>query len=228
VTKSSSEAVVEAILLPLLLLTVALLGGLRDEANGGMLFLPPPLVSLVLALLLVGVMIGARLLVPVALMHPSRSPLENMSGAVLLACLFVASAQLFNMLTPEAGLLQFFFVVLFLVLLWTTAAARPGAVRLVRSLFVMFGSAFVLKYIILAALYAPQPSLTKRVLLVLLEGATLGTLGYRSHGPLTGYVAFFTLVIYVVAVLLLPRGRSSNMLALRMPPGPALPDRLAD
>ena len=43
-----------------------------------------------------------------------------------------------------------------------------------------------------------------RALRILLEGVTLGSLTQPVYRAVTGYVAFFTLVLYMVALALLP------------------------
>ncbi len=133
--------------------------------------------------------------------------MENVSGAVVLAGLFAASAQVFNLMTPESGLFHFIVTVFFMLLLWNTWAAQPDRSRLLRSLAVLFGGAFILKYIVLASLYDPQGGLTKRVLTTLLEGVTLGGLQYEPPTAMTGYIAFFTLALYLIGVTLLPQRR---------------------
>jgi hypothetical protein len=221
--QEQSAAVREAIVLPLLFLTVALGGGFRMAASGQLVFLVPSLMALVLSLLLVGVLFRSGALVPDALMHASRPALGNVSGALVLASLFAAGAQVFNTITPEAGLLQFVFNVFFLLLLWNTIAARPDRRRLLHSLLVLFGGAFLLKYVVLGALYDPQGGLTKRVLTVLLEGVTLGGLTYQTPAPVTGYVAFFTILLFLVGLILLPlreppRARAVEPVALEPAP----------
>jgi hypothetical protein len=196
----------EAFTLPLIFLTVALLGGFRSAESQGMRFLPPPLIALILATLLLGLLVRAGALSPDRLMRSDRSPLENLSGAVVLAGVFAASAQVFNLMTPESGLFHFIVTIFFMLLLWNTWAVRPDRSRLLRSLAVLFGGAFILKYIVLASLYDPQGGLTKRVLTTLLEGVTLGGLQYEAPSAVTGYVAFFTLALYLIGVTLLPRG----------------------
>ena len=196
----------EAFTLPLIFLTVALLGGFRAAESQGMRFLPPPLIALILASLLFGVLVRAGAFSPERLLRSDRSPLENGSGAIVLAALFAASAQVFNLMTPESGLLHFIVTVFFVLLLWNTWAARPDRSRLLRSLAVLFGGAFILRYIVLASLYDPQGGLTKRVLTTLLGGATLGGLQYEPPAAMTGYIAFLTLALYLIGVTLLPRG----------------------
>src|SRR5688572_28050409 len=51
--RSRNQALVSFVLLPMLFLTVTLLGGLRvNAADGAFVFVPPPLITLVLAVLL--------------------------------------------------------------------------------------------------------------------------------------------------------------------------------
>ena len=76
---------------------------------------------------------------------------------------------------------------------------------------VILGSALAIKYVMLAALYAPEPTLAKRVLTVLLEGATLGALTYQPDAAVTGYVAFFAATLYLVGVFLLPHAEIAEL-----------------
>ena len=102
------------------------------------------------------------------------------------------------------------------MLLLNTLAAAPDRVRVLRSLVVIFGSAFVLKFIVLAALSDPAGGMLKRVLLVLLEGVTLGTLTQDVFHESTGYLAFFTLVLFMTGLALLPpRSANSESLVTR-------------
>jgi len=195
----------DAFTLPLTFLTVTLFGGFRSaNPPQGMWFLPPPLIALILATLLIGLLIRTGTLAPDRLMRSDRSALANLSGAIVLATLFAATAQVFNLVTPETGLLHFIFTSFFLLLLWNTLAAQPDRPRLLRSLAVLFGGAFILKYIVLASLYDAQGGWARRVLMTLLEGVTLGGLQYESPAALTGYTAFFTLALYLIGVMLLP------------------------
>jgi hypothetical protein len=193
----------EAFLLPALFLTVAAAGGLRIAPAGGTLsFVPPPLITLVLAVLLMGVMARAGLLIPSGLLGDHRTGLENASGTVVLLSLFAASAQLFTCLTPDAGVLRLVFNLFFLFLLWNTLAAQPDRTRLLRSLLVVFGWAYVVRYVALAALADPEAGWTRRLLTVLLEGAAVSG---EPTAPLAGYVAFATVALYMVGLVLLPR-----------------------
>jgi len=192
----------EAVFLPLVFLTVALLGGVR--VTDRVALLPPPLFTLVLGLLFLGVLVKSGALAPHRLVNASRSALANVNGAVVIVATFFASVQAFNLATPEAGLPRLLCDVFLVVLLLNTLAASPDRVRVLRSLMVIFGSAFVLKFIVLAALADPEGGLLKRSLLALLEGLTLGTLTQVTFHPATGYIAFFTLVLFMIGLTLLP------------------------
>ena len=41
--------------------------------------------------------------------------------------------------------------------------------------------------------------------MALLEGVALGTLQHAPFAPVTGYVAFFVVLVYLIALTLLPR-----------------------
>ena len=192
----------EAFYLPLLFLTVVLLGGMRIVDR--VVLLPPTLFALVLGLLLLGVLVKCGALAPERLMNADRPALANLNGFVVLVAAFLAGAQAFNLATPDAGLPYILFSVFFLVLLLNTLAASPDRVRVLRSLVVIFGSAFMLKFIVLAAVSDPEGGRLRRVLLALLEGVTLGTLTQPVAHPATGYLAFFTLLLFLTGLALLP------------------------
>jgi len=196
----------EAITLPLLLLTVAGAGGVRVAATGTIALVPPSLVGLVLAVFLIGALVRSGALDPSRLVGDRRAPLENASGVTVLLALLVATAQVFTLLTPDSGLFAFVFTAFFALLLWNTLAADPDRPRLLRSLAVVLGGAFLLKFVVLAALYNPDGGLLRRVLLALIDGATLGA-APAPDGPVTGYLAFATLGLYFVGLVLLPARR---------------------
>ena len=62
----------------------------------------------------------------------------------------------------------------------------------------------MIKFIVLAALSDPSGGALKRVLLVMLEGLTLGTLTQTAFNSVTGYLAFATLALFLIALALLP------------------------
>jgi len=207
----------EAITLPLLLLTAALLGGLHPGAR--IAFVPPPLFCLVLSSLLLAALVRSGALDPTRLMHGSRSPLANANGAVVLAALFAAGAQVCAMLTPSAGLPLFFVSVFLFVLLVNTLVASPDRVRLLRSLAVIFGAGLVLKFVVLAGLAQPEGR-TARVLVALFDAATFGSIAQDPQPAAAGYLAFLTAALYLAAAALLPgspRGMPGTALQMRSP-----------
>ncbi|HXE81217.1 MAG TPA: hypothetical protein VNK41_10730 [Vicinamibacterales bacterium] len=198
------SALREAVVLPLLLLTVVLLGGMRVAER--VEFVPPALFTLVLAVLLLGTLIRSGALAPERLVHGARRPLATANGAIVLVALFLASAQAFHLVTPESGLPRLAFNVFLLVLLLNTWASSPDRTRLLRSLMVIFGFAFVLKFILLAAISDPASGRLQRMMQALLDGVTLGTLTQQPLHPVAGYLAFLTVALFLAAVALLPAG----------------------
>lgn len=195
----------EAVWLPGLFLTVLLAGGLRPGEP--MAFVPPSLFALVLATMLLGVLVQGGVLQPDLLVHRRREPLANLNGAVVLVSVFLASAQAFTLVTPAAGLARVMVSVLLLVLLAQTLAVAPARTRLLRSLLITFGSAFVLKFIVLVGLSEPPGGRMARALQVLFDAATLGTVIQEVPHPAEGYLAFLTLVLLLTGMALLPQGR---------------------
>ena len=192
----------EAIALPLVFLTVTLFGGLRIA--DGVALLPPSLFALVLSVLLLGLLVRCGVLAPDRLVHASRSMLANVNGLIVVLAAFLASAQAFNVATPESGAPRVLFNLVYVVLLANTIAASPDRARVLRSLLVIFGSAFIVKFVILAALSHPAEGPGTRVLQMLFEGVTLGSVTQQAFHPATGYVAFGTLMLYLFGLILLP------------------------
>ncbi len=204
VNRSRNQALVKFVLLPMLFLTVTLLGGLRvNAADGAFVFVPPPLITLVLAVLLMLLFVRGRLIELRAWVDHQFSPLTNVAHVWTLVTLFFASAQAFNSVLPERGLLHWLFSFFFLWTLWNNQFSSFDARRLLRSLVVLFGTAFVLKHMLLASLYAADGGWLKSLAGALLQGVSLGTLDAPAFAPATGYVSFFTLGLYIVGLMLL-------------------------
>ncbi|MEP6569668.1 MAG: hypothetical protein ABJC10_07840 [Acidobacteriota bacterium] len=199
-----NRALQRFVLLPLLFLTVALLGGLRISADvRAFVFVAPPLVTLVLAVLLMLLFIRGRLVQLNRWVSSDHAPLTNISHAWMLLTLFFASAQAFNSVLPERGLLHWLFSFFFLWTLWNNQFSTFDARRLLRSLAVLFGTAFVLKHILLASLYSSEAGWLRSLAGALLQGVSLGTLDTPAFSPATGYISFFSLALYVSGLLLL-------------------------
>jgi hypothetical protein len=211
----------ESVVLPWLLLTVALLGGVRMTGTGELRFLMPPLASLVAMLLLMTVLVRSGIVQPWRLMNDRRGALENLNGAIVIGALAAASAQVVAAVTPETGLPLVLGVIFLFALFGNTLAARPGRPYALRALFVAFFAGFTVKFIVLDALYAPRRSLGGRLLTGLLEGITLGSFDHVVWGPGTGYVIFLALVLYFTALALLPRETSDPPAGLARVQGPA-------
>ena len=192
----------EAIYLPLLFLTVSLIGGLRVADR--LMFVPPPLSALVLGMMLFGVLVRGRVLASEHLMNASRTPVENLNGLTLILSTFFAATQVFNLVTPESGLPFLLFNVFLFVLLVNTLAGAHDRVSVLRSMAVIVGAAFILKFVVLGAISDPGDGMLKRVLYVLLEGVTLGTLTQPPLHPVAGYLAFATLVLFLIGLAMLP------------------------
>jgi hypothetical protein len=202
--RSRNRALVRFVLLPMIFLTVALLGGLRiDAETRAFVFVPPPLITLLLSVLLMVLFVRGHLIEIKRWLSSDQPPVTNASHALTLLALFFGSAQAFNSVLPESGLLFWLFSFFFLWTLWNNQFSVFDARRLLRSLGVLFGTAFVLKHMFLAALYAPEGGWLKRFANLLLEGATLGTLDSPAFAPATGYISFFTLALYVAGLVLL-------------------------
>ncbi|HEV7903633.1 MAG TPA: hypothetical protein VGO96_07320 [Pyrinomonadaceae bacterium] len=204
--RDRNQLLVRHLLLPTIFLTVALLGGLRVASEtGAFLFVAPPLVALVLAVLLLLLFVRGRLVNLHAWLSGEHAPITNVSHALTLLALFFASAQAFTSVLPERGLFRWMFAFFFLWTLWNNQFADFDARRLLRSLVALFGTAFVLKHMLLASLYSTDGGWLKRLAGALLEGFTQGTLGQQeTFAPATGYISFFTLALYVLGLFLLP------------------------
>jgi hypothetical protein len=202
------SAIREAIVLPLVFLTVILLGGIRPGAT--LAFAPPTLFGLVLAIMLMGALVRSGVLAAERLTGGSRSALANANGATLLVTAFAAGAELMSLVTPDSGLPLFFVSVFLFVLLLNAIVAWPDRIHLLRSLLVILGAAFVLKFIVFASLSDPGAGRMKRVFVAMFDAATLGGIAQQPQPPLAGYLAFATIVLYLGGIAALPR---------REPPG---------
>ena len=214
-----NQALLHFIVVPTLLLTVALLGGLRiDAQTKQFIFIAPPLVTLVMAILLGLLFVRAGAIDLHSWLAIEQPTLTNLSHLLTLISLVFASAQAFNSVLPESGLLHWMFSFFFLWTLWTNQFSNFDARRLLRSIIVLFGTAFVLKHLLVSGLYAPEGGLLRRFAATLLQGIAVDV---PAFAPLTGYISFFALALYVIALLLIapvpaqPPASRINKLAVR-------------
>jgi hypothetical protein len=68
---------------------------------------------------------------------------------------------------------------------------------------VLFGTAFILKHMLLASLNATDGGWLKRVAGALVSGVTLGALDGEQLAPATGYISFFTLGLFLGGLVLI-------------------------
>ena len=198
----TNRALLRHLLLPTIFLTVALLGGVRVGAGGGaILFVPPPLVTLILAAMLLALFVRGGAVRVGRWLSADRGALENVSHALTLGALFFASAQAFNSVLPDAGLPRLVLAFFFLWTLWQNQFSAFDARRLLRSLAALFGTAFVVKHLLLASLSDTDGGWLRRLTAAALEGFALGG---PAYAPSTGYVSFFALALYVLGLFLLP------------------------
>ena len=192
----------EAYGLPLTLLTVVLVGGIRLTAP--MVIAPPTLFSLVLASLLLGTFAQSGVVDPSRLVHSERSAWANINGLLVLLTLFLANAQVISRLTPDTGLPALAVSVLFFVTLLQLAAAALDRTHCLRVWGVTLLAAFVVKFIVLGALAGPADRPLARALQALVDGLTFGSLSQPIERPAAGYLAFAMLATYLVGLVLLP------------------------
>ena len=86
--------------------------------NRTFIFVAPPLVTLLLAVLLVLLLVRGRLIRFHQWIASDLPPLTNVVNLWMLITLFFASAQAFNSVLPERGLLHWLFSFFFLWTLW--------------------------------------------------------------------------------------------------------------
>ena len=201
------RAVLQHVFLPLLLLLVVLLGGIRfSSRDGSIMFLAPALICLFFAAALMVLFLRAGLIDLQGWVSERRSLIGNIANGITLAALFFASAQIFNSVLPEQGLP--FWIVSFCVFwtLWTNLFAELNSLKLLRSLTAMFVLAFAVKYLLLANLTKPgnEGWLSS---LINNPGQTAATwlLDLPQFDAATGYVQFFTLALFVIALYFVPR-----------------------
>ncbi|MFN2413628.1 MAG: hypothetical protein ABR603_00650 [Pyrinomonadaceae bacterium] len=203
--RTRNRALLRHVLLPTVFLAVALLGGLRVAAGSrALVFVAPPLVTLLLAVMLLVLFARGGALKVGRWLSADNATAENVSHALTLGALFFASAQAFNSVLPEASLPRLVLSCFFLWTLWQNQFSNFDPRRLLRSLAALFGTAFLVKHVLLASLGAPAGGWLARLAASALEGVTLGTLTGPAYAAATGYVSFFALALYVGGLFLLP------------------------
>lgn len=206
-TEIRRRALLHYLILPISLLVVTLLGGVRfDGADGSILFLRPALICLVLAAGLVMLFFRGDMIRFDGWISERFSIIKNIANGITLAALFAASVQIFNSLIPEQGLPFWVVSFCFVWTLWNNLFADFDTNKLLKSLGAMFGLAFAVKYLLLANLTAPAG---QSWLNAIFENPTQTAFSWLLDLPrfaaATGYIQFFTLVIFVIGLYFFPQ-----------------------
>lgn len=202
------------IVLPIVFLTVALLGGLRlSGVDSSLLFLKPALVCLVFATLMIVLFFRAGLIRLDGWFSEEFSTLKNAANAAVLATLFAATTQLFNSLLPESGLPFWIVAFCFFWTLWNNLFADFDTRKLLRSLGGLFGLAFVVKYLVLANLSAPTSDNWFRAIIENpAQEAFTWLLDLPRFSVGTGYIQFFAVGLYLLGLYLFPASTAEREL----------------
>lgn len=175
------------------LVIVGLIGGLRIGESE--VWRGPPLFTLVLAVLMLGALNRHGAIALRRLLYSSQAAVDLRGLLVILAIVF-ASAQAFHVTTPAGSprLLVYLLFGLPLLALSTRIIAADHA-RMLWTLAAVFGVAFTVTFVVLPS--GPPGGVRAWLCRVL-------PLCQPRHSA-TGYVAFGTLFLYLVALAGLPR-----------------------
>jgi hypothetical protein len=195
------------LLLPIVFLTVTLLGGLRlDAADNAFIFVRPALICLVLAAFMMVLIFRAGAVTLEGWLSDGQDGLEKSANASILVTLFSATVQVLNSLLPERGLPFWIVGFCFLWTLWNNLFAEFETKRMLHSFAALFFLAFVTKYLVLANLTAtPEGGWFQRVIENPGKEAFTWLLDLPRYSNGTGYIQFFTLVLYLIGLYLTPR-----------------------
>lgn len=192
--------------IPIIFLTVSLLGGLRLSGfDGSFIFLKPALLCLIFASVLLVLFFRAGLIVVDGWFTEAFPLRKNIANGTVLLSMFAATTQLFNSLIPEQGMPFWIVSFCFLWTLWNNLFADFDTKKLLRSLGGLFGLAFVAKYLVLANLTAPAGQGWLRSMI---ENPAQQTMTWLLDLPQfsagTGYIQFFAVALYISGLYLIP------------------------
>jgi hypothetical protein len=195
------------IILPLMFLAVTLFGGLRMsfDANA-FLFLKPQLICLILSAILFVLFVRAKLIKINEWFAEDFSMLKNICNALILLTLFTATTQVFNSLLPEKSIAFWIIAFCFLWSLQTNLFAELSAKKLLISLASLFGLAFAVKYFVLASFVSTNETWTQKIFSEL----SVGLLDLPKFSSATGYIQFFTLILYLAGIYLTSIGKGNG------------------
>lgn len=194
------------VIIPIVFLTVAMLGGLRISGlDGALVFVRPALICLIFAAILLILFARSKVLETNGWFSESFPMLKNVANGFVIATLFAAATQVFNSLIPEQGLMFWIVAFCFFWTLWNNLFADFDTQKLFRSLGALFGLAFVAKYLILANLTAPAG---RTWLEALMENpgqeAVTQLLDLPRFSGATGYIQFFAVGLFLLGLYLFP------------------------
>lgn len=195
------------LVLPAVFLTVTLLGGLRLGAtDNAFIFLKPVLICLVFAAVTLVLFVRSGMIAVDGWFSSENSGLRNAANSAVLLTLFTALVQLFNSLLPEQGLPFWIVAFCFFWTLWNNLFAEFDPKRLLRSMAALFAMAFAVRWLFLANL-TPETSgsWVERMLQNPTQEAFTWLLDIPRYSAGTGYIQFFTLVLFLLGLYLLPR-----------------------
>ena len=198
--------------LPLIFLTVALLGGLRlSGTDGSLIFVRPALICLIFAAILVLLFFRAGMLRLEGWFSEQMTGTQTVANGLVLASLFAAATQIFNSLIPEQGLPFWIISFCFLWVLWNNLFAEFDPKQLLKSLGAMFGLAFVTKYMVLANLTAPGGrSWLRSIIENPAQEAATWLLDLPRFSAGTGYIQFFAVLLFLLGLFLTPSSTRSE------------------
>lgn len=205
-THEKNSLYLRHLLLPLVFLTVALLGGLRiSGTDGAFIFFKPALVCLILASVLLVLFARARMIELDGWFSDEFSTLKNVGNGLVVLTLFAAATQGFNSLLPEQGLPFWIVSFCFFWTLWNNLFADFDTKKLFRSLGGLFGLAFVAKYLVLANLTAPAgrtwfEALTENPG----QEAITRLLDLPRFSAATEYIQFLAVALFLLGLYLFP------------------------
>lgn len=196
------------ILLPLLFLTVALMGGLRlASPDNAFVFMSPALVCLFFAVVLIVLFVRGGMIAFDSWFSDDHTTSRNIASGVLMLSVFAATTQVFNSVLPETGLPFWVVSFCFAWSLWNNLFADFDNKKLLRSMIALFAFAFVTKYLILAGLTAPAGA--GSWLRSMIENPAKETVTWLLELPRyssgTGYIQFFSILLYFAGLYMLPK-----------------------
>lgn len=210
--KPKTKIQIQYIFLPLIFLTVTLLGGLRFQmTDNAFLFLKPALICLIFAAMMLFLFFRAGLIRLEGWFSEDFPMLKNLANGGVLLTLFAASTQIFNSLIPEQGLPFWIIAFCFFWTLWMNIFADFDVKKLLKSLGALFGIAFVAKYLILSYLTAPvSESFWRGILQNPTQEFFTWLFDLPRFSAATRYFQFFAVIFYLIGLFLLPQNSAGD------------------